>query len=131
MQFHSFSHPFLFSVSFQIPVLNYAKHSKCNLCRSILIIVITSVFQRNVCYSIHLFQSLKAKVPTLVDKMIAVSTLASKTGPASAENLNNLLKRPWDPAAGSLSQHKPVSIVRYSNISKMCGCRYALISLHM
>jgi hypothetical protein len=58
-----------------------------------------------------LFQSLKAKVPTLVDKMIAVSTLASKTGPASAENLNNLLKRPWDPAAGSLSQHKPVSTV--------------------
>jgi hypothetical protein len=56
-----------------------------------------------------LFQSLKAKVPALVDKMIAVSTLASKTGPASAENLNSLLKRPWDPAAGSLSQHKPVS----------------------
>lgn len=60
-------------------------------------------------HDVILFQSLKAKVPTLVDKMIAVSTLASKTGPASAENLNNLLKRPWDPAAGSLSQHKPVS----------------------
>lgn len=79
------------------------------------------MFQRNVHYSINLFQSLKAKVPALVDKMIAVSTLASKTGPASAENLSNLLKRPWDPAAGSLSQHKPVSTLRYSDTLNMCG----------
>lgn len=89
------------------------------------------MFQRNVCHSINFFQSLKAKVPTLVDKMIAVSTLASKTGPASAENLNNLLKRPWDPAAGSLSQHKPVSTVRCSDTINMYGCRHILISLHM
>jgi hypothetical protein len=67
------------------------------------------VLKNNHCHIVILFQSLKAKIPTLIDKMIAVSTLASKTGPASAENLNNLLKRPWDPAAGSLSQHKPVS----------------------
>jgi hypothetical protein len=45
---------------------------------------------------------LKAKVPTLVDKVIAVSTLTSKTGPAMAEDLNNLLKRPWDLATSSL-----------------------------
>jgi hypothetical protein len=57
------------------------------------------------------FQSLKAKIPALVDKVIAVSTLASKTGPASAEKFNDLLKRPWDPAAGSQRQHKPVSTI--------------------
>lgn len=45
---------------------------------------------------LDILQALRARVPTLVDKMVA-----------RPEALNGLLRRPWDPAAAFLSQHKP------------------------
>ncbi|CAG7819388.1 unnamed protein product [Allacma fusca] len=58
-------------------------------------------------YYLDILQTLKSKVPTLVEKMITASASGGKCNRATnVEALNLLLKRPWDPYATAIHTSK-------------------------
>ncbi|KAK3922666.1 KAT8 regulatory NSL complex subunit 3 [Frankliniella fusca] len=68
--------------------------------------LVDALSSRYLCAYLNILQNLKNKVPTLVDKMMAISTPLGRTGPSSNEGINHLLKRIWDPATSGLSRHR-------------------------
>jgi len=48
------------------------------------------------------------QIPTLVDRMLIQPSSQRRGLAASSEALSLLLKRPWDPAHGLVTQHKQV-----------------------
>lgn len=57
---------------------------------------------------LDILQSLRAKIPQLVDRMVAVQpNVVAKAGSIPWESLVTLLKRPWDPIATCLNTNRP------------------------
>ncbi|XP_076650445.1 reduction in Cnn dots 1 [Halictus rubicundus] len=56
---------------------------------------------------LDILQTLRLKIPQLIDKMIAVQpNINAKTGSITWETLGSLLKRSWDPIAPSLNSNR-------------------------
>lgn len=61
---------------------------------------------------LDILQTLRLKIPQLIDKMIAVQpNISAKGGSITWETLGSLLKRSWDPVAQNLSGNRPVNII--------------------
>ncbi|XP_071654119.1 uncharacterized protein Rcd1 isoform X1 [Temnothorax longispinosus] len=57
---------------------------------------------------LDILQTLRLKIPQLIDKMIAVQpNISAKNGSITWETLGSLLKRSWDPVAQNLSGNRP------------------------
>lgn len=63
-----------------------------------------------------MFQTLRRKIPQLIDRMMNTAGASGRFGPTSVEGLSNLLKRTWDPVAPSLPAFKPVCSIFLSRI---------------
>ncbi|XP_028414974.1 KAT8 regulatory NSL complex subunit 3-like isoform X2 [Dendronephthya gigantea] len=61
------------------------------------------------CY-LDIVQTLRSKVPTLVDKMIAGGTSNRRVSAGATDNLTALLKRPWDATVALTSFQRPRKI---------------------
>lgn len=65
---------------------------------------------------LDILQTLRIKIPQLIDKMIAGQpNLNAKTGVIPWENLSMLLKKTWDPVAPTLNASKPVSFLLFKH----------------
>lgn len=60
-------------------------------------------------YFLHVEQTLKAKVPTLVERMLMASTARSTFTAPHHELLSVVYRRPWDPVSAGIKHHKLVS----------------------
>jgi len=56
-------------------------------------------------------QTLKAKIPALIDKMVAGRICHENYSSITKEGLRILLKRKWDPAATALAEQKLVCAI--------------------
>ena len=61
------------------------------------------------CY-LDIIQTLRSKVPTLVDKMVAGGTTNRRVSAGTTDNLTALLKRPWDATVALTSFQRPRKI---------------------
>ncbi|XP_034245123.1 KAT8 regulatory NSL complex subunit 3 [Thrips palmi] len=68
--------------------------------------LIDSLSARYLSSYFNILQNLKNKVPTLVDKMMSVTTSLGRTGLSSNEGISHLIKRVWDPATSGLSRFR-------------------------
>lgn len=63
---------------------------------------------------LDILQTLRLKIPQLIDKMIAVQpNINAKTGSITWETLGSLLKRSWDPISPSLNINRIVIMLDY------------------
>ncbi|KAG7190135.1 hypothetical protein KM043_006267 [Ampulex compressa] len=80
---------------------------------------------------LDILQTLRLKIPQLIDKMIAVQpNINAKTGSITWETLGSLLKRSWDPIASSLNSNRlkklpgnPILIIAPSGVGSSMSLR--------
>ncbi|XP_043265684.1 KAT8 regulatory NSL complex subunit 3 [Colletes gigas] len=80
---------------------------------------------------LDILQSLRLKIPQLIDKMIAVQpNINAKTGSITWETLGSLLKRTWDPITPSLNSNRlkklpgnPILVIAPSGVGSNISSR--------
>ncbi|XP_050483776.1 KAT8 regulatory NSL complex subunit 3 [Bombus huntii] len=80
---------------------------------------------------LDILQSLRLKIPQLIDKMIAIQpNINAKTGSITWETLGSLLKRTWDPVTPSLNSNRlkklpgnPILIIVPSGVGSSMSTR--------
>ncbi|KAL1508927.1 hypothetical protein ABEB36_003746 [Hypothenemus hampei] len=70
-------------------------------------LLLDNLNQKNLASYLDILQTLKAKLPKFVDKLINNTGSVTRSGHLNNENLNSILKKPWDPLEASLNQDKP------------------------